>query len=107
MMEKSAFFYVEDGLVACNNLVWLHWLFYVITVLFKRVGLWTNMAKMAAMVCHTGPIADRHSTPTYGMSMAGEGNSYWLRQRRWVICMEYGADLVNASLAAHMETWHL
>ena len=38
--------------------------------------------------------------------MIEEGNLHRLRQRRWVICMEGGADLAVASLDAQMETQH-
>ena len=50
VMEKSAFFYTEDGLVVSTNPVWLQCSFNMMIGLFGRVGLCINMAKKVVMV---------------------------------------------------------
>ena len=65
MMEKFAFFYVENVLVSSNNPVWLQWSFDVMIGIFKRVGLWINVVKKVVMVCHPVPIPSIQSTSTY------------------------------------------
>ena len=56
VMDTSAFFYADDGLVESINTVWLQWSFDMMIAIFDQVGLWTNVEKTSKMVYQTGPI---------------------------------------------------
>ena len=47
---KTAFFYVDDRMVASTDPGWLQTMFAMITGLFDRVGLRTNVRKKVGMV---------------------------------------------------------
>jgi hypothetical protein len=49
-------FYVDDGLIAFRDPVWLQESFDVLIKLFEQIGLFTNAAKMKAMGCIPGQI---------------------------------------------------
>ena len=51
IINLTAYFYADDGLVASTQPERLHREFDVLTGLFDRVGLRNNMAKTAGMVC--------------------------------------------------------
>ena len=47
---KTAFFYVNDGLVASANPVRLQTKFNTLTGIFEWIGLWENVLKPVGMV---------------------------------------------------------
>ena len=49
-------FYVDDGLIASRDPVWLQESFDILVGLFERIGLFTNAAKTKVMVCIPGRI---------------------------------------------------
>jgi hypothetical protein len=49
-------FYVDDGLIASHDPVWLQESFDVLIGLFERIGLFTNATKTKTMVCIPGWI---------------------------------------------------
>jgi hypothetical protein len=49
-------FFVNDRLVAVRCPEWLQSSFSILINLFKRIGLWTNAAKMKVMTCLLGKI---------------------------------------------------
>ena len=100
------FFYVNNGLVASTNTVWIQWLSGVVIGIFEQVGMRNNMSNIVTMVCQPIPIVCRYSTPTYGRRMNGKGDSHQLRQIHRVIFIERKLYLVTASLVVHMETQH-
>ena len=57
LMEKSALFYAESGLVSSTNMVCIQWLFDIMIGLLERVGLWTNIVKM---VHYSVPACPNH-----------------------------------------------
>jgi hypothetical protein len=56
--EIMVAFYVDDGLIASRDPVWLQESFDVLIGLFERIGLFTNAAKTKAMVCIPGQIRE-------------------------------------------------
>ena len=48
---KAALFYADDGMVAYTDPGWLQLVFDMLTGLFDRVGLHTNVRKTMGMVC--------------------------------------------------------
>ena len=46
----AAFFYMDYGLVASTDPVWLHGAFVNLTKLFNRVGIWANVGKTVGMI---------------------------------------------------------
>ena len=59
--HQAALFYVEDGMVASSDPVWMQGAFKVLVGLFDRVVLQTNTGKTVGMVyhpCQTG-LPDR------------------------------------------------
>ena len=55
-VEILVVFYVDGGLIASHDPVWLQESFDVLVGLFERIGLFTNAAKMKTMVCIPGKI---------------------------------------------------
>jgi hypothetical protein len=47
-------FYVNDGILASQDPVWLQELFDILIGLFERISLFTNAAKTKVMVCILG-----------------------------------------------------
>ncbi len=56
LAEILVAFYVDNGLIASWDPVWLQESFDVLIGLFKWIGLFTNAAKTKAMVCIPGQI---------------------------------------------------
>ena len=54
--ETLVTFYVDDGLIASRDPVWLQESFDILIGLFERIGLFTNAAKMKVMMCIAGRI---------------------------------------------------
>ena len=52
IIDLEAYFYADDGLVASTQSERLQRVFDVLTGLFKRVVLCTNMVNTVGMVCH-------------------------------------------------------
>jgi hypothetical protein len=58
-------FYVDDGLIASRDPVWLQESFNVLIGLFERIGLFTNATKTKAMVCIPGWIQEGYTEEEY------------------------------------------
>ena len=52
MKVKELFFNVDNRMVASTNLGWIQTAFDILTGLFDRVGLKTNVRKIVGMACH-------------------------------------------------------
>ena len=98
-----AFFYTDDGLLASPRPACLQATLGVLTGLFDRFGLQTNINKTAGMVCQPYHMTDGNSEAAYARKMMGVGPSFWGRQRERerVCCLECAAELTAGSLAAH------
>ena len=58
-------FYVDDGLIASQDPVWLQESFNVLIRLFEQISLFTNAAKTKAMVCVSGQIIEGKTEEEY------------------------------------------
>jgi len=97
-------FYVDDGLIASRDPVWLQESFDVLIGLFERIGLFTNAAKTKAMVCIPGQIREGKTEEEYAAykSQAEPLDG----KRRRVECEFCGASLAAGSYRGHLETQH-
>ena len=93
----------KHQLIRSNNKEWLQWAFDVLTVLFKRVGLKTNVKKTKAMTCQPANITDHVSDCAHSRGMTGQGQTCQERKRRRVVCPECNAPLAEASLKSHVQ----
>ena len=91
-------------MVASSNPRWLQWEFNALVSLFERVGLRTNLGKTVSMVCRLCEAAGTQSEAAYRKKMAGEGPTYWERQRGQVECRECGEEMAAGLLASHRMT---
>ena len=81
MTVKAALFSADDGLVASTYPGWLQPVFDMLTGLFGRVRLHTNICKTAGMVCKPFLAARVRADKTYTRRMMGEGPIFKERQR--------------------------
>ncbi len=58
-------FYVEDGLVASQDPVWLQESFDILIGLFEQIGLFTNANKTKTMVCILGRVREGKTEKEY------------------------------------------
>ncbi len=54
-------FYIDDGLVASRDPVWLRLSFDILVSLFERIGLYTNATKTKVMTCVPGRIREGYT----------------------------------------------
>jgi hypothetical protein len=87
-------FYVDDGLIASRDPVWLQ---ESLDVLIKRIGLFTNATKMKAMVCIPGRIREGYTEEEYAEYKSPTGTAANRKHRR-VDC-----EICGVSLAAVFE----
>ncbi len=98
-------FYIDNGLVASRDPVWLQSSFDVLVGLFERIGLFTNASKTKVMTCIPGRIREGYTEEEYtnirsGAEIAAD------RKRRWVDCQICDDSLQAGSLKSHLETQH-
>ena len=84
--DKADFSYVDDGLFASTNPVWIQWEFDVIINIFYQVGLQTNLSNMVKILCRPEPIAGQQYTYAYVNFMIGKEESHRVVQHRRVVC---------------------
>lgn len=65
MLDISAGFYADDGVLAASSSLGLQQALEVAVELFERVGLKTNATKTKAMISYKVPRVNRESTPAY------------------------------------------
>jgi hypothetical protein len=58
-------FYVDDGLIASQDPVWLQESFNILIGLFERIGLFTNANKTKAIVSIPGQIREGKTEKEY------------------------------------------
>ena len=85
---------------------WIHRAFDVLTELFDRVGLHTNVGKIAIMACQHCCAIGGQSAEAYGLRITGEGISYQDRFHLWVLSPECDSDLEAVSLENHCQVQH-
>ncbi len=105
VVEILVVFYVDDGLIASHDPVWLQESFDVLIGLFERIGLFTNVAKTKAMVCIPGQIQEGYTEEEYADYKSPTETSAD-RKRRRVDCKICGASLAAGSYQSHLESQH-
>ena len=78
----------------------------MLTGLFDRVGLRTNVQKTVGMVCRPCQAAGVRSNKSYTWRMIGEGRSFKERQRERVICPKCRKDMEKGSMVTYRQTHH-
>ena len=61
--------YTDDGFVEPTRLQWIQRVFDILTWIFNRVGLRTNVGNTIGVVCQTHRIVRKHSDASYGLRM--------------------------------------
>jgi hypothetical protein len=98
-------FYIDDGLVASRDPVWLQSSFDILVSLFEPIRLFTNAAKTKAMMCTSGRIREGYSDEAYTLHKSGLETTAD-RKRRRVDCQICGVSLQAGSVQGHLETQH-
>ena len=102
--ETLVAFYVDDGLIASWEPVWLQESFDVLIGLFERISLFTNAAKTKVMVCVPGQKREGKTEEEYAAyksQMETTGNKC-----RWVDCEFCDTSLAAGSYRGHLEMQH-
>jgi hypothetical protein len=105
VVEILVAFYVNNGLIASRDPVWLQESFNVLIGLFERIGLFTNAAKTKAMVCIPGRIQEGYTEEEYAKYKSPTETSA-NRKRRHVDCEICGTSLAAGSYQSHLESQH-
>jgi hypothetical protein len=98
-------FYIDDGLIASCNPVWLQASFNVLVGLFERIGLFTNATKTKAMVCISGQIQEGYTKEEYA-DYKSQTETAANQKRRRVDCEICGTSLAAGSYQSHLESQH-
>ena len=98
-------FYVDDGVLASRDPVFLQDAFDKLVALFDRVGLKTNTIKTESVTFLPGKIRECQCEEVYTQRMEGLGGGGRPTARR-TTCNKCGAELAVGSLPRHLSTQH-
>jgi hypothetical protein len=98
-------FYVNDGLIASRDPVWLQKSLDILVGLFERIGLFMNAAKMKVMVCIPGRIREGYTKEGYA-DYKSQTVTATDKKRCRVDCEICGASLAAGSYQSHLEWQH-
>jgi hypothetical protein len=98
-------FYVEDGLIASRDPVWLQELFDILIRLFEWIGLFTNASKTKVMICIPGRIREAYTEEQYAEYKSPTGAAADNKHRR-IDCKICGTSLAAGSYQSHLESQH-
>jgi hypothetical protein len=98
-------FYVDDGLIASRDPVWLQELFDIPIGLFEWIGLFTNASKTKVMVCIPEWIREAYTEEQYAEYKSPTGAAAD-NKRRWIDCEICGTSLAAGSYQSHLESQH-
>ena len=101
-----AVFYANDGIITLPKPARTQLALNVLTGLFDRVGLQTNVSNMVGMVCQPCYIFGIHLEAAYTRRMMGVCPYFWEWQRERFRCPECELELTAGSLAAHHQAQH-
>ena len=104
LRDLAAYFYANDGLIVSTQPERMQREFNVLTGLFDRVVLRTNMRKTVSMAHQPCHAPGRMSVETYGRLTTGTGLIFWERQRMRVQCPECEVEVVTGSLLTHHQS---
>ena len=95
-------FYVDNGLIASWDPVWLQESFDILIRLFERIGLFTNAAKTKVMVCIPGRIQEGYTEGGYA-DYKSQTVTAADKKRRCVDCEICSTSLGTGSYQSHLE----
>jgi hypothetical protein len=104
--EMLVVFYVNNGLIASRDPVWLQESFDILIGLFERIGLFTNALKTKVVVCTPGRIRKAYTEEQYAeyKSLTGSAAD---NKHHSVDCKICGASLAAGSYqTSHLESQH-
>ncbi len=95
--------YVNDGLIASRDPVWLQESFDILIGLFERIGLFTNASKTKVMVCIPGWIREAYTEEQYAEYKSPTGAATD-NKLRWIDCEICSTSLAAGSYQNHLES---
>jgi hypothetical protein len=98
-------FYINNGLIASRDPVWLQELFDILIGLFERIRLFTNASKTKVMVCILGRIHEAYTEQQYVKYKSPTG-AVADNKRCWINCEICGTSLAAGSNQSHLESQH-
>ncbi len=98
-------FYIDNGLVASRDLVWLQLSFDILVSLYECIRLFTNALRTKVMTCIPGRIREGFMEEEYTLHRTGVETAT-NRKRRGMVCQICSASLQAGSLTSHLETQH-
>jgi hypothetical protein len=98
-------FYVNDGLIAAQDPVWLQESFDILIGLFERIGLFTNASKTKVMICILGWIREAYTEEQYAKYESPTGAAANNKRRR-IDCEICATSLAAGSYQSHLESQH-
>ena len=101
-----AFFYSNYGLLVSHLQAYLQAVLDVLTLLFNRVDLPTNVNKVVGIVFQKYHMAGGHPESAYEIQMTGVGTFYRGGKHKQVRFPECVVDLATGALAEHCQTQH-
>ena len=78
----------------------------ILTGLFDRVFVYTNLNKIVGMVCQPFYNFGGHLEAAYTRRIAGVGPYFWERHQERVWCPECKVELAEGLLTAHQQDQH-
>ena len=97
--------YVNDGLIASRDPVWLQELFDILIGLFEWISLFTNASKTTVMICIPGRIQEAYTEEQYAEYKSPTGAAADNEHRR-INCEICGTSLAAGSYQSHLESQH-
>ncbi len=98
-------FYVDDGLIASQDPVWLQELFNILIGLFEQIGLFMNASKTKVMICIPGRIREAYTEEQYAEYKSPTGAATNNKRHR-IDCEICGTSLAAGSYQSHLESQH-
>jgi hypothetical protein len=98
-------FYVNDGLIASRDPVWLQESFDILIGLFDWIGLFTNASKTKVMICIPGRIRKAYTEEQYAKYKSLTGAAADNKRCR-IDCEICGTSLAAGSYQSHLESQH-
>jgi hypothetical protein len=98
-------FYIDNGLVASRDPIWLQSSLDILVSLFECIGLYTNAAKTKVMMCVPGRMREGYMEEEYTLHRSGAETATNRKHCR-VVCQICSTSLQAGYLASHLETQH-
>ena len=101
----GVFYAYDDPIGSCDS-VWIQGSIIVLIGIFRRVSLMDNIEKSNTMNCHLRAILTGMSEEAFSHRSTGEGATYREQLWRCIPCPEFGVELTDRSMMAHLIRLH-